>query len=437
MPAILLGNYKTRRYIKHAALHGIPTVEDESVLLKRIQNRTRILKVLVLVPFVLFWATIIATLERTPLTGRYVLWPDFFLSDTHNALPIRWRMIVLSPEEEEAISAQLAGPGWYQAVYDILTHEGAPTYISTSDWRYQWVNETLRKLEASIPVLASEPEIPSSLEGDIPFPPPAKYPLRPRLRASEYLHWMSVSICDGKIHPIPQYIPGPPYSLLVVDKAESSNAFSYGFGPDGGGGIVVYSGFLDDILANLPSECQEPPTAQTTWSSFLGGLFFSKPDPPRHPTPTAEQTTELAVLLAHELSHLILSHHLESISSDAVIIPGTLSIIADVIRVLIFPVTMLLGPFVNDAVGQLGKVGSSELLKIGEYCTSFKQEKEADIVSARYIRDSIPHYMSHVLNRFPIFLGYWLILVLTLEMQYDSGKGELAQGWNVEQKISI
>ena len=43
---------------------------------------------------------------------------------------------------------------------------------------------------------------------------------------------------------------------------------------------------------------------------------------------------------------------------------------------------MLFGPFVNDAVAQLGKVGSSELTKLGEYCTSVNQEIEADIESS-------------------------------------------------------
>ncbi len=56
---------------------------------------------------------------------------------------------------------------------------------------------------------------------------------------------------------------------------------------------------------------------------------------------------------------------------------------SDIIRVLIFPVTMMFGPFVNDAVAQLGKVGSGELLKISEACNSTNQEIEADVVSAR------------------------------------------------------
>jgi len=174
--------------------------------------------------------------------------------------------------------------------------------------------------------------------------------------------------------------------LIVVDKPELSNAFSYGFGPDGGSGIVVYSGFLDDIFAKMPPQYETPSSQKQSFlSRFIGGIFSSPPSQPPHPTPTKEQTTELAILLAHEMAHLLLYHHLESLSSVNVIIPGTLSIASDVIRVLIFPLTMLFGPFVNDAVAQLGKAGSLELAKISELCTSTKQEIEADVVSARLL----------------------------------------------------
>lgn len=310
-------------------------------------------------------------------------------------------MIILSPEEEEEIAAQLAGPGWYNAVGEILAQDGPPRIIPTTDWRYTWVNSVLRRLEATIPVLTNEPktypqwsEEPQDFP---PMPPPAEYPLRPRPRASEYLRWFCESICEREVQPMPHAIPGPPYSLMVVDKPDASNAFSYGFGPDGGGGLVVYSGFLNDVLSRTPpSEIfSSPPVEERSWwSRVLGNIFSTQPPPPPHPTPTPEQTTELAILLAHELSHLILSHHLESLSSATVIIPGTISILTDVVRVLIFPITMLFGPFVNDAVAQLGKVGSGELIKVGEYCTSMKQEIEADVVSARYVSCMIPHFIS-------------------------------------------
>ena len=62
-----------------------------------------------------------------------------------------------------------------------------------------------------------------------------------------------------------------------------------------------------------------------------------------------------------------------------------LSLVSDFIRAFVFPITMLFGPFVNDAFADLGKAGSGELSKLGEYCTSTKQEIEADVVSARWV----------------------------------------------------
>lgn len=293
----------------------------------------------------------------------------------------------MSPEEEDEIAAQLAGPGWYTAVGEILSAEGPPKVIPNSDWRYQWVQETLRKLESVIPVLQQEQWLePEWLERgpqENPLPPPADYPLRPRPRASEYLRAWCEMQCHRKVQPAPHAIPGPPYSLVVVDKPEASNAFSYGFGPDGGGGVVVYSGFLDDVLSRTP--CTPPPPPAPSETSWFSSIFGPSRRPSSHPVPTPEQTSELAILLAHELAHLILSHHLETLSSATIIVPGVMSIVSDTIRALLFPITMIFGPFVNDAVAQLGKVGSMEISKIGEYCTSTKQEIEADVVSARLV----------------------------------------------------
>ncbi|KAG6862550.1 hypothetical protein C0995_000098 [Termitomyces sp. Mi166 len=323
----------------------------------------------------LLWGTIIASSEQTPLTGR-------------------WRMIVLSPEEEDEIANQLAGPGWYSAVGEILATDGPPKIIPNTDWRYAWVNSTLRRLEATIPILTSEPTSHECWFNEDhnhpPMPPPASYPLLPRPRASEYLRRLCDNICEGNwlkppVPRMPHQIAGPPYSLLIVDKPQSSNAFSYGFGPNGGGGIVVYSGFLDDVLARTPMNKAIPVEEPKSWFAWLFGGLFPSPPPRRHPTPTPEQTTELAILLAHELSHLVLSHHLESLSSTTIIFPGAISILTDVVRVFLFPFTMLFGPFVNDAVAQLGKVGSGELVKVGELYTSVSQEIEADVVSARRV----------------------------------------------------
>ncbi|KAJ7756456.1 hypothetical protein DFH07DRAFT_820639 [Mycena maculata] len=371
---ILFKNARTRRHLKHAALNGVPLSEERTnALLKRIRHRTLLFHALFFIPAFLFWSTIFASLERTPLTGR-------------------WRLIILSPEEEDEIAAQLAGPGWYQAVGEILSNDGPAQLIPPSDWRYGWVRDTLRELERTIPVLINEEESCKNWSqgglGDVPLPPPANYPLRPRPRATEYLRMFCESMCKRQVGPVPHSIPGPPYALLVVDKPDASNAFSYGFGPDGGGGIVVYSGFLDEILARAPPEDEIIPSTPQRQSSLLSSLvggIFSAPPPPTRPVPTPSQTADLAILLSHELAHLVLSHHLETLSSATIIIPGVMSMLSDIVRVLIFPVTMMFGPFVNDAVAQLGKVGSGELEKVGEYCTSVKQEIEADVVSARLL----------------------------------------------------
>jgi hypothetical protein len=308
-------------------------------------------------------------------------------------------MILLSPEEEDDIATQLAGSGWYQAVGEIISKHGPPKIVPPSDWRYAWVRDTLRSLEAAIPKLGDERSLaPDWLErgdDDVPLPPPAEYPLRPRPRAAEYVRQLMHSNWSAPSH----VIAGPPYSLIVVDDPDARNAFSYGFGPDGAGGIVVFSGFLDDILSKNLAAAQTAEggfasvgsgsgNGSSLWSKlkvFSGLLFAAAPPtlPAHQHHPTPEQTADLAILLSHELSHLVLSHHLETLSSMTIFVPGVLSLLSDFIRALVFPVTMLLGPFVNDAVADLGKAGSGELSKLGEYCTSMKQEIEADVVSAR------------------------------------------------------
>ena len=305
----------------------------------------------------------------------------------------------MSPEEEDQIAAQLAGQGWYQAVTKILKTQAGdgkmPTSIPVTDWRYQWVQSTLRRLESVIPILQDEAKFnPSWLEtgpDDTQLPPPAEFPLRPRPRASEYLKMISDMTC-GKISKhtpdhAPHTVTGAPYSLLLVDNSDSSNAFSYGFGPDGGGGVVVYSAFVDEILNDpslAPSTTSREQPEETSWWSYLFGSILNT-NYHQHPMPSPEQTNQLAVLLAHELSHLILSHHLESLTSSSIVLPGLLSILTDLVRTLMFPVTMLFGPFVNDAVANMGKVGSVEVTKLSVLCTTRVQELEADVVSTRLL----------------------------------------------------
>jgi len=103
---------------------------------------------LLLVPVFLVGVVLLASLERTPLTGR-------------------WRTILLSPEEEEKVASDLIGDGWYNSIATILTNnhpEGIPRSLTLftqllslithiycrvvplNDWRTQWVLDTMHRL---------------------------------------------------------------------------------------------------------------------------------------------------------------------------------------------------------------------------------------------------------------------------------------------------
>ncbi|KAH7097316.1 hypothetical protein BKA62DRAFT_624052 [Auriculariales sp. MPI-PUGE-AT-0066] len=316
-------------------------IAHKDSFLRNIKCTKKSLLVMVAIPFALFWTTILSSLERTPLTGRP-------------------RLILLSPSEEDDVAKQLQGPGWYSAVADILVNnaEGdVPRVISTTDWRYIWVHDTLRKLETYMHILAHEKEhfqhLVDTAPPGFPVPPPSSYPLAPRPRVSQIVHCFLTETFSRNTPAEPPPALGPPYNLLLVEKPDTSNGFSYGFGA-GSAGIVVFSGFLDEILRGSQS-------------------------------PTPEQTAQLAILLAHEISHLILSHHLETLSSSTIFAPNMYNIFSDVVRTLLFPITMMFGPFVNDAVANMTRVTQSELLQGHESCFNRRLEIEADLVSIRIL----------------------------------------------------
>lgn len=317
--------------------------------------------------------------------------------------------------------------------------------IPPSDWRTQWVLQTWRHLESVVPLLqADDAEVRKTFdqharEGTInnhilsaPYPPPSDYALLPRPRATTLIHAIAPCVTDMSEaeasvalsppyatksqraagvteshiarHLGPQDPPahtqlGPPYSVLLVDKPNSSNAFSYGFGPEGAGGVVVYSGFLDEIIrkSQRGSSLPEPSPSPHSTSSGFGLLSFFTGNPiqpattttqptfisPIEYTPTPEQTNELAILLAHEMAHLVLSHHLETLSSNSILIPTVVGMFADLARTLAFPFTMVFGPFVNDALFEVSKLGTGEVVKSSESCRIKGLEIEADLVGAR------------------------------------------------------
>jgi len=319
----------------------------------------------------------------------------------------RLRIIVISPDEEEGIARDLMGPRWFEAIRNLLNSTiGPPTFIPFNDWRYAWAERILRRLEAVVPLLQEEEIIREAWlargDDEPPFPPPPDYPLQARPRTTQRLHYFDPAGVEGEEHHSehdshhaddspPHVTLGPPYSLLVADQPGHSNAFSYGFGPHGSGGVVIFSGFFDEILRK--SEAVIP--SQQTSRPASGGLFsslrrlFSPPLTRTPPTPTAEQDAQLAILVAHELAHLLLSHHLETLSQAQYFWPSFVSLLTDLVRAIAFPFTMVAGPFVNDALKQMTEIGSREFSTCVDSCSSHKMEIEADLVSIRLVSPSL------------------------------------------------
>jgi Zn-dependent protease with chaperone function len=320
----------------------------EKLFVQHLRRGKWIMWTLIWLPVIMFGVVAAFSLERVPFTGRF-------------------RLIMLSPEEEEGLTDKLRGPGWYRTVLSMFTtaESPAPPVVPMADWRWNWVNGVMRRLERGLEEhCRAEREgrdISQAFAGvgprsasDLLPPPPPDHPLHPRSRGSAVLH----GALEGK--EADRHIAvGPPYALLLLDN-EERNAMSYGFGEGGSGGVVVYTGILDEILSSTQGQKEVKPvdgkagvisTSKPTsgiWQ-FLFGRSSSGSQPSdssrNHgtatypPEPTEEQTLQLALVLAHELSHLVLSHHLESLSWSEIVIPGATGLGSDLIRTILYPVT--------------------------------------------------------------------------------------------------
>ncbi|WVQ99511.1 hypothetical protein IAU59_006647 [Kwoniella sp. CBS 9459] len=329
-------------------------------------------------PIMLLSAVYLAGMERAPLTGR-------------------WRLILLTPEEEDAISTSLAGQNWYKSVINLLTtaERPAPPFVSQNDWRWAWVQSTLSRLEMGalsdcqyLPDDQRPPKIIS--DSSVPVPPAPYHPLKPRPRVSSWLHSI---LPGGEPNSGREHLEiGPPYNLILMDKDER-NAFSYGFGGKRAGGIVVFTGLLDSILKDQPADRASPeaPASPKPSKGFFSRLFSSSPSAVNsrqrpHEQPTEEQTLHLACVLAHEMGHLLLSHHLETLSQQQVLWPSLLGLTMDLFRAFIWPFTVFLGPTVNDALANMGRTSTEELVdRYGEIGFQWIHEYEADLAGLRIL----------------------------------------------------
>ncbi|EJD54716.1 hypothetical protein AURDEDRAFT_79715 [Auricularia subglabra TFB-10046 SS5] len=339
--------------------HLTPAKEEHKDLLRRMSTTSgQMIGVMIWVPAIIIAVTMYACVEYTPITGRR-------------------RLIIFSPEEEETVAVQLEGMGWYNAIADILFAESSssspPRVIPVSDWRYIWAERVLRRLEAAVPHLQGN-HTSGEWHANYPRPPPSEYPLEPRERIAQRLHKL-VESGDPNV-PAPHTLLGIPHNLLLVENEDESNGFSFGISGNGSSGIVVYSGFFDEIAPDV-----RPPSS----ASFLWRWLFPGRSHTDIPPITPEQTAKLAVLLAHELAHLVLAHHVETLSASSVLIPGLSGFWIDILRTLIYPWTMMWGPFLNDHLST--KTQEKQQLIRNLHAANFNRvfELEADIVSARIL----------------------------------------------------
>lgn len=346
-------------------------------------------------PFVLLVAVLLAAIERTPITGRL-------------------RLLLLNQAEEQDIVQKVLDIGafenaasdqrdWLSIMRAVLGEENTAEgtllggkVLDPSDWRVHLVDKVLKKLENGVPAL-NQARCDTSLEI---APPNLEYPLKNSARCCHL---------------------SPHNAVLVIDRPES-NAFSFGFygsvdNPQPGV-IIVFTGALDEIMATgshselnkdtsaslhiLPENIANPQMHEPSWLRS----FFSTILPSHHQLEqsrgkvvgysiTKEQEEGLAVLLAHELAHLVLSHTIESYANTALLWPQLEKLGWDMLRVFIYPVTAILGPFVQDAISATVKVGCEEsaegrglLPALTSSCESKKMEFEADAVALRLLANA-------------------------------------------------
>lgn len=348
-------------------------------------------------PFVLLAAVLLAAIERTPITGRLRL----LLLNQEEERDIVNKVLEIGAIETSAAGSIQEQRDWISIMRAVLGEESAPEgtllggkVLDPSDGRVHLVQRVLDKLELGVPAL-NLARADSSLEIE---PPNLAYPLKDSARCS--------------------YIQSH-NAVLVIDRPES-NAFSFGFygsvDEPQPGVIIVFTGAIDEImsvgphgstknparsLTNLQEDIAYEGVHEPSWlRSFFGSIL--SPAQAEHqrrrisiPSITQEQEEGLAVLLAHELAHLVLSHTIESYANTALLWPQLEKLGWDMLRAFIYPVTAILGPFVQDAISATVKVGIEEsaqgrglLPALTSSCESKKMEFEADTVALRLLANA-------------------------------------------------
>jgi len=145
-------------------------------------------------------------------------------------------------------------------------------------------------------------------------------------------------------------VPCP--GLYLLDDA---HATAYSYGPSMATGFIVLH---SSLLGNLDLE-------ETTFTSTTNPHL-------------------VAFIIAHELGHLLLCHHLESIS-QILFYPSLGAILVDFLHSLLYPFFVMFGPFVEEGMRSMGRVSISEGKELVHLCFSRTMEIEADTIALRSV----------------------------------------------------
>lgn len=287
---------------------------------KRNTHFRRTIAVLAWTPLFLIWLVFTASMERTPVWGR-------------------WRVILMSTDEEAMMLEEFLRAGcpagakleenkpldWLAILRPAFndcgpegTLQGMQVLDPNMDWRAAWVKNVFMRLQDGIHLLnladmhGQHHEYVWDIAGAhyVVKPPDLPLTVRP---SQAHEHAME----ENQERPLLTR-----YGLLVVD-GPVPNAFSIGFGPakmigdgeneEAPGVVVVYTGILDGILQGR--DCT--PTPEPSRLAKMFGIFAGINNASIHSAcPTKYETDQLASILAHEIGHLLLSHSLESIAAD-------------------------------------------------------------------------------------------------------------------------
>lgn len=386
-----------------------------------------LLKGALALPFVMLAAVLIASLERTPVTGRWrllLLNEKEELDIVHSVLQVGETELSTSGMSSASSVQGAEERDWIAILKAVLGEDEQNSLPGTllggkvldpTDWRVQLAESVLAKLEENVTALYSADSAQLSQRLSI-LPPPLRHPLSKSERTKHH--------------------KGIHNSILVVERPES-NAFSFGFygatEQNQPGVIIVFTGAIDDIMqAGLTSTSatlvesapalgkkteveakyaldyapkyshssglDEPSWIRSFFGSILPTASLPHIDSSFHGqveqgvAVSREQEEALAILLAHELAHLVLSHTIESYASTTLLWPQLEKLGWDMLRVFIYPLTMVLGPFVQDAISATVKVGMEEsgglLPALNSSCESRAMEFEADQVALRLLANS-------------------------------------------------